>query len=74
MSDTLTFKDPGELPRLRRLYQNAKRSGAESFTFQGHEVLTGYAKYMLQYLEGGDHQTPAEHEEELRRGYNQDRI
>jgi hypothetical protein len=38
--------------RLRKAYNAAVASGAEQFTFEGHEVLTRYAKYMLEYLDG----------------------
>jgi len=36
--------------RLRRRYERAVREQAESFTFEGHELLTSYAKYLLEYL------------------------
>lgn len=37
--------------KLKARYERAVAHQEESFTFQGHELLTAYAKYLLQYLE-----------------------
>jgi hypothetical protein len=36
---------------LKALYTLTKGTGQESFEFQGEQMLTAYAKYLLQYLE-----------------------
>ena len=35
---------------LGRAYEEALAQNKESFSFQGHTLLTAYAKYVLQYL------------------------
>jgi hypothetical protein len=37
--------------QLRQAYENAVSKQLESFTFDGREYLTAYAKYVLQYLD-----------------------
>ena len=37
--------------RLRLAYQTAKDNNSKSFIFDGHELVTGYAKYLLEYLD-----------------------
>jgi hypothetical protein len=37
--------------RFKRDYAYAKAEGFEAFTFEGHEILVAYAKYMIQYIE-----------------------
>lgn len=39
------------LTELKKLYAKAKKDGKESFMFQGKEILTSYAHYLIQYLE-----------------------
>lgn len=36
---------------LRKCYDQAVASNKEKFTFLGHELLTSYAKYLLQFLD-----------------------
>jgi hypothetical protein len=36
---------------LKRQYENAVSEGLEQFEFQGVELLTTFAKYLLQFLE-----------------------
>lgn len=36
---------------LKRLYQKASEDDQISFQFKEKEILTGYAKYMIEYLE-----------------------
>ena len=43
-------KEP--VQKLRRHYELAVKDEAESFSFEGHELLVQYAKYLLDYLEG----------------------
>jgi hypothetical protein len=43
---------PAKIARFREIYQTAVEAKAETFRFEGHEVLTDYAKYMLEYLDG----------------------
>jgi hypothetical protein len=35
---------------LQRAYTKAKKQGLEEFTFEGHRLVTNYAKYLLEYL------------------------
>lgn len=35
---------------LQSAYDQAVENNLETFTFQGEELLTAYAKYMLQFL------------------------
>ena len=48
--DTLTITRRG-LMELKRLYAHAVLSGDEQFIFEGREVLTAYAKYVIEYWE-----------------------
>jgi ribosomal protein S8E len=40
-----------EVQGLRKVYDQAVASGETVFLYEGHEVLTAYAKYLLEYLE-----------------------
>lgn len=42
----------GDLPKLKKEYKKAVAEGKESFTFKGGELLTDFAKYCIEYLEG----------------------
>lgn len=46
---TLTLVD--RLP-LRKAYDKAVKDGAETFKYKGMDVLTSYAKYVLEYMDG----------------------
>jgi hypothetical protein len=37
--------------RFKQDYAYAKAEGFDAFTFEGHEVLVNYAKYMIAYIE-----------------------
>lgn len=37
--------------RLRKAYSDAVEQKLDQFTFEGHEYVTGYAKYLLEYLD-----------------------
>ena len=39
-----------DLLDLIKMYNQASKDKKESFTFKNHEVLTAYAKYMIEYL------------------------
>lgn len=41
-----------DLKRLKKLYNKAVREGRDQFTFRGQPVLTSFAKYYIDYLEG----------------------
>ena len=43
---------PEDIATLKRLYDEAVSAREEVFTFQGHDVLTSYAKYLIAHLEG----------------------
>ena len=42
---SITFSD------LKEAYANASTKGADQFTLDNKEYATGYAKYLIQYLE-----------------------
>lgn len=39
------------LTRFRAAYQAARAVQAETFTFEGHAFVVGYAKYLIEYLD-----------------------
>jgi hypothetical protein len=46
---TFTVED---FERLKVAYKDAVARGMEVFVFEGNDLYTGYAKYLIQYLEG----------------------
>ena len=36
---------------LRKAYEDALRNKKETFMFEGREMVTAYAKYLLEYLD-----------------------
>ena len=50
MAGTLSF-DKVTYQRLKNEYQKSVDNNIEVFIFDGHELLTAYAKYMIEYLE-----------------------
>lgn len=40
-----------DLEDLKKLYADAVKTGKESFMFKGKELVTGFAKYWIQYIE-----------------------
>ena len=51
MSEAIVF-DKAKLEALRVAYLAAVEAKEEIFTFEGHELLTAYAKYLIEYLAG----------------------
>jgi|LauGreDrversion4_2_1035121.scaffolds.fasta_scaffold64245_2 hypothetical protein len=49
MNNTITFT-PETFENLRKSYQTALQNKREVFKFEGHDLLTDYAKYLIQYL------------------------
>ena len=49
MAGTLSF-DKVTYQRLKKEYQKSVDNKIEVFIFDGHELLTAYAKYMIEYL------------------------
>jgi hypothetical protein len=47
----ITFT-PEKVKVLRKEYDAAVKRGDGQFVFEGHELDSGYAKYLLEYLEG----------------------
>lgn len=43
--------DRQKLKELKNLYNKAVKGNKESFTYNGDEYLTSYAKYVIEYLE-----------------------
>ena len=49
-AETLTFtKD--RLARLKDKYAKAKEVGLDEFTFDGYDLLIGYAYYLIEHLD-----------------------
>jgi hypothetical protein len=48
--ERVTFDKP-KLERLKKVYENARSDGAETFVFEGKEYLTDYAKFLIEYIE-----------------------
>lgn len=49
MSNTISFNQKS-FKNFKSEYNSAVKNGVEIFTFEGHEFLTSYAKYMIEYL------------------------
>lgn len=47
--NTITF-DQETFKKLKQEYKKAVENQQEIFVFQGHELLTQYAKYIIEYL------------------------
>lgn len=43
---------PEKLKQLERMYAEAVASDTGQFVFEGHDLLTSYAKYLIEYLKG----------------------
>jgi len=41
-----------EYKDFKKLYEESVKSNAEQFTFKGRPVLTAFAKYVIEYLDG----------------------
>jgi hypothetical protein len=42
---------PVQLASFKRAYNDATKASAAQFKWQGHDFLTAYAKYLIEYLE-----------------------
>ena len=49
MSNTMSV-DSSTFLRLKKEYQNAVVNSKNTFIFDGNELLTDYAKYLIEYL------------------------
>lgn len=49
MSNTLSV-DKSTFLRLKNEYQNAINDSKDTFIFEGNELLTNYAKYLIEYF------------------------
>ena len=49
MSNTMSV-DSSTFSRLEKEYQNAVVNSKNTFIFDGNELLTDYAKYLIEYL------------------------
>ena len=47
--DNLQF-NPEEYTKFKKLYEKAVKDKTEMFVFQDKEILTAYAKYVLEYI------------------------
>lgn len=43
--------------KFKKLYEKSAAEDKESFEFDGHEVLTLYAKYVIEFIESNDRGT-----------------
>jgi hypothetical protein len=43
--------DRPKLERLKKAIKAAEIAGADTFTFEGHDYLVSYARYLVEYLE-----------------------
>jgi hypothetical protein len=46
----ITWNGP-KLQRMKDAYDRAKATGRDQFNFEGNRYVTGYAKYLIEYLE-----------------------
>jgi hypothetical protein len=52
MSEVATIQfTPVKLTQLKMSCGNAVECGENMFIFEGHELLTDYAKYLIEYLD-----------------------
>ena len=49
-AETLTFTK-NRLARLKDEYAKAKEVGLDEFTFDGYDLLIGYAYYLIEHLD-----------------------
>lgn len=42
---------PAKREELRKAYNEAREAGVDTFVFHDHELVTDYAKYLLEYLD-----------------------
>jgi len=40
--------------KFKQLYEKSEKDKSETFEFEGHQVLTLYAKYVIEYVEWND--------------------
>ena len=41
-----------DVAKLRKAYEAAVKDGRDGFEYKGHWLVTTYAKYLLEFLEG----------------------
>ena len=52
MNSTEINFTPESFKRLKKTYEEHKGKGRDYvFAFEGHELIIGYAKYLIEYLE-----------------------
>jgi hypothetical protein len=40
--------------KFKQLYEKSEKDKSETFEFEGHQVLTLYSKYVIDYIEWND--------------------
>lgn len=50
MAKEIIFDRP-KLKRLKKAYDQAVKENKTSFMFEGNELVVGYAKYLIEYLD-----------------------
>lgn len=51
MTDTIQFTE-NTYEAFKKAYKKAVEEGKHDFFFNGHQFLTSYAKYLIEYYEG----------------------
>jgi hypothetical protein len=51
MSDNSIEWTRPKLEEFKQAYEAAQHADAEAFRFEGHDIVTVYAKYLIEYLE-----------------------
>ena len=46
----MTFITEIDIDKLQKKYDDATRDNIDVFKYEGNEILTSYAKYLLEYL------------------------
>lgn len=43
--------DQHNIKQFRKAYKKAVKDDVDGFTFEGHDVYTGFAKYVIEYFD-----------------------
>ena len=49
--DGKAFFEASDYLPIKKLYEKAWLDKSQSFMYEGHEIVTDYAKYLLEYME-----------------------
>ena len=48
--DGQDFIEASDYAPIKKLYEAAVRDGRDAFVYEGRELVTSYAKYLLEYM------------------------